>query len=434
MARITFIHLMLVLKSSPNHGQDPEMHPRKRSPGYAKIFIVPGILMTKFATRESIDKGGPLGDLLMWADVITGLYALGHNVTLLDNKETANSRLTSLLNMPINVCSIPDVIVFVDILAISQLSFTIRRHLSCRFRVLDAYGTEAAYNDPVYSHKHGYHSPWGRLSLNLKQFFTFYLGKHLIYVTPKYHWPYIEAIARNIDVYSTMSSSTRIPRFVRNLGVMSAEEYDVMLSKTKVLFGLGYPFESSGALESLARGCVFLNPKFSAKDNDVLRSRTYRKPTSRKMTSQVPYMETDIGPPYVYTVKPYVPFEFSIQGYLERLSVIVEHQDFCRCVSSQWPPLSAMTTHLGTVGQSCTEVCQHHGTACRVNPLNEWQTYCLLIMTQSTDPVACKVEIFCSVVLDHRSPYEDSAHVEFTLQNSHIFADCVSNRYPNRKP
>ncbi len=43
-----------------------------------------------------------------------------------------------------------------------------------KFRVLDAYGTQAVYNDPVFAAKYNYSSPYGGLALNLKQFYTFY--------------------------------------------------------------------------------------------------------------------------------------------------------------------------------------------------------------------------------------------------------------------
>ena len=40
--------------------------------------------------------------------------------------------------------------------------------------MVDAYGTEAMYNDVSYSTKRNYRSYYGRLGLNLKQFYTYY--------------------------------------------------------------------------------------------------------------------------------------------------------------------------------------------------------------------------------------------------------------------
>ena len=46
----------------------------------------------------------------------------------------------------------------------------------CAFHVIDAYGTEAEYNEPDYSktHDYKYESYYGGFGLDLKQFYTFY--------------------------------------------------------------------------------------------------------------------------------------------------------------------------------------------------------------------------------------------------------------------
>ena len=44
----------------------------------------------------------------------------------------------------------------------------------CKFRVLDAYGTEAMFNDEAYAKRHHLVTIYGGLSLNLQQFTTFY--------------------------------------------------------------------------------------------------------------------------------------------------------------------------------------------------------------------------------------------------------------------
>ena len=64
---------------------------------------------------------------------------------------------------------------------------------------------------------------------------------------------------------------------------------------------------------------------------------------------------------FSFQLEPYIPYEFTTEGYLERLSVYVQNQDFCHCSGRRWPPISAMITHLGAPGQSCTEVCQQKG-------------------------------------------------------------------------
>ena len=57
-----------------------------------------------------------------------------------------------------------------------------------RFRVLDAFGTEAVYNDDEYVKSHPQlenHAGLGRLGLRLKQFYTLY-RMYLAFVVPKY--------------------------------------------------------------------------------------------------------------------------------------------------------------------------------------------------------------------------------------------------------
>ncbi len=47
---------------------------------------MPGVLtQTNFARPSSIKKGGPLGELVQWSDLISSIYVLGHNVTLMWN-------------------------------------------------------------------------------------------------------------------------------------------------------------------------------------------------------------------------------------------------------------------------------------------------------------------------------------------------------------
>lgn len=58
---------------------------------------------------------------------------------------------------------------------------------------------------------------------------------------------------------------------------------------------MGWPVEGPAALEAIANGVVYLNPRFTpARDVHV------NKPTSRRLTSQHPYAEKYIGPPHVY--------------------------------------------------------------------------------------------------------------------------------------
>ena len=46
-----------------------------------QIMFLPGVLTrTNFARPESIHRGGPLGELVQWSDLITACYALCHSL------------------------------------------------------------------------------------------------------------------------------------------------------------------------------------------------------------------------------------------------------------------------------------------------------------------------------------------------------------------
>ncbi len=58
--------------------------------------------------------------------------------------------------------------------------------------------------------------------------------------------------------------------------------------------------------------------------------------------------------------KPYVPHEFTMQGYLQRLHYYIHHQHFCP--RKIYKPLyDSLTPLLGDVNQSCTDTCKHKG-------------------------------------------------------------------------
>lgn len=121
-----------------------------------------------------------------------------------------------------------------------------------------------------------------------------------------------------------------------------------------------------------------------------------------QLTSQNPYTEMFIGKPYVYTVDidnlaeltaalkeiatkpvrprvwydtsggilfthmlspqnppPYLPYEFTYEGLLERVAIYLENQQFC--LPHQWPPASELRTRISKLGESCKEACYREG-------------------------------------------------------------------------
>ncbi|KAG9464033.1 hypothetical protein GDO78_020624 [Eleutherodactylus coqui] len=102
-----------------------------------------------------------------------------------------------------------------------------------------------------------------------------------------------------------------------------------------------------------------------------------------KLTSQHPYAEVYIGKPHVWTVnindpeevekavkailnqknEPYLPYEFTCEGMLQRVNAFIEKQDFCHG-QVMWPPLSALQVKLAESGKSCKQVCQENQLIC----------------------------------------------------------------------
>ncbi|KPP67403.1 hypothetical protein Z043_114011 [Scleropages formosus] len=176
---------------------------------------------------------------------------------------------------------------------------------------------------------------------------------------------------------------------------------------SQLFVGLSFPYEGPAPLEAIANGCAFLNPRFSppksSKNTDFFKG----KPTLRELTSQHPYAEVYIGKPHVWTVdienpvevesavksilnqkcfpspdgptgrsqltcvlfvtpsqiEPYLPYEFTCEGMLQRVNAFIEKQDFCHG-QVMWPPLSALQVKIAEPGQSCKQVCQEEQLIC----------------------------------------------------------------------
>lgn len=64
-----------------------------------------------------------------------------------------------------------------------------------------------------------------------------------------------------------------------------------------------------------------------------------------------------------HTIKPYLPYEFTCEGMLQRVNVLIEKQDFCS-PAINWPPLSALQVVRAEAGTSCKQACRRAGTIC----------------------------------------------------------------------
>ncbi|XP_059892565.1 alpha-1,6-mannosylglycoprotein 6-beta-N-acetylglucosaminyltransferase B-like [Gadus macrocephalus] len=404
-----WIQAGLRMKQSSNNTASPQM----------KVLLYPGVLAGPAGQRfgSMVERGGPLGELVQWADLSACLTILGHNLTL----STSRDHLHSLIgaapgggSCPIQR-PLPFDLIYTDYHGLAHLQGAMGltfQHYQCRFRILDSFGTEPAFNMGSYARSHGYRTLWGSWGLQPLQYMTMFphtpdnslMGfavrqgvrtesrKHnvaVVYGKQQYMWQgmadYIQVLSSEMEVHGTVyqppGGSAPLPPNVTNHGLLAQDQFHRLLNRAKVFVGLGFPYEGPAPIEALALGCVFLQPSLTPPNS----SSFYRgKPTTREVSSQHPYAEHFVGKPYVWTVdasnltavrqairdikltqvKPFTPREFTCAGMLERLQAYITHQDFCTPSSPTWPPEGALRTHLGPLSLSCVSVCRRSGLVC----------------------------------------------------------------------
>ncbi|XP_061653448.1 alpha-1,6-mannosylglycoprotein 6-beta-N-acetylglucosaminyltransferase A isoform X2 [Phyllopteryx taeniolatus] len=392
-----------------------------------KVLVHLGLLTKEsgFKIAENAFSGGPLGELVQWSDLITTLYLLGHDVrisaSLAELKEIMRRVMGNKSSCPTQGDKVVELI-YIDIVGLTQFKKTLGPswvHYQCMLRVLDSFGTEPEFNHAHYAQSKGHKTPWGKWNLNPQQFNTMFphtpdnsfLGfvveqhlnasdiKHiddvkrqnqsLVYGKVDNFWKdkkkYLDIIHSYMEVHGTVhgTSTVHLPTYVRNHGILSGRDLQFLLRETKLFVGLSFPYEGPAPLEAIANGCAFLNPKFnppkSSKNTDFFKG----KPTLRELTSQHPYAEVYIGQPHVWTVdidnaaeverairsilsqkiEPYLPFELTCEGMLQRVNAFIENQDFCHG-QVMWPPLSALQVKMAEPGRSCKQVCQEEQLIC----------------------------------------------------------------------
>uniref|UniRef100_A0A4W3K722 alpha-1,6-mannosyl-glycoprotein 6-beta-N-acetylglucosaminyltransferase n=1 Tax=Callorhinchus milii TaxID=7868 RepID=A0A4W3K722_CALMI len=457
--------------------QNLEHQPKK------KILLHLGLLTKEsgFKIAENAFKGGPLGELVQWSDLIASVYLLGHSMTLSTSVMELKSHLSTLTGntagCPIRGEKLLDLI-YIDIVGLKQLnsilgaSFT---HYRCVLRVLDSFGTEPEFNHAQYAKKKNHGSPWGKLNLIPKQFYNMFphtpdnsfLGfvveqhfnsdnitqlrknqrtnKALVYGKLAEYWEdktsYLDIVRKKAEVHGTFHNEHRvqIPDYVVNHGILNGLNLQLLLSKSKVFVGLGFPYEGPAPLEAIANGCIFLNPKFRPPKNRQNTDFFKKKPTFRELSSQHPYAEIYIGKPHVWTVdienpseveaaldqimelqvEPYLPYEFTNEGMLERLNWFIAKQDFCR-QREIWPPLTALRTKTAKPHQSCVEVCQESQLICEpaffyhLNKQAELERY----------------GIHCKTLERHSdlyAPSYDPANQKCVLQSDYLLFSCAGS-------
>ncbi|XP_057698803.1 alpha-1,6-mannosylglycoprotein 6-beta-N-acetylglucosaminyltransferase B-like isoform X2 [Corythoichthys intestinalis] len=428
-----------------------------------------------FLTEESGDvfspkvlKGGPLGEMVQWADILTTLHVLGHNLKI----SMSVKELQSFLGVPPGRGScpltgpLPFDLIYTDYHGLQQMKqhmgLSLKRH-KCHIRVIDTFGTEPAYNHEEYATLHGYRTNWGYWNLNARQYMTMFphtpdnsfmgfVSEELndtekrsiqqskvnsmavVYGKEASMWKgkegFLQILHKYMEVHGTVYYETQrppeVPAFVKNHGLLPQHELQQLLRKAKLFIGFGFPYEGPAPLEAIANGCVFLQPKFKPPHSSLNHEFFKGKPTSREVSSQHPYAEQYIGRPHVMTVDynnsvefeaaireimrtkvvPYLPYEYTCEGMLERVHAYIQQQDFCApeppfvaanvskqgsagtggltrplftplpnstalgwapdatYAPSAWPPLSSLRLLVSQEGESCVGACRSHGFIC----------------------------------------------------------------------
>ncbi|XP_077482582.1 alpha-1,6-mannosylglycoprotein 6-beta-N-acetylglucosaminyltransferase B-like [Stigmatopora argus] len=389
-----------------------------------RVLLYPGAFAGDAGQHfeATVEKGGPLGELVQWTDLSACLTILGHNVILTTSQHQLHRLISAAPGQgscPIKAPLTFDLI-YTDYHGLAHLQGAMGlafHHYKCRFRILDSFGTEPAFNLASYAHTHGFKTLWGSWGLQPLQYMTMFphtpdnsfLGFvsedavrpkdintkeniAVIYGKQEYMWQgllnYIKVISEVMETHATVyqppGHASTLPNFVRNHGLLSQPHFLRLLRKAKIFVGLGFPYEGPAPMEAIALGCVFLQPRFnpphSSEKNDFYKG----KPTTRKISSQHPYAEQFIGRPHVWTVdatnetevrqavreilrsqvKPLTPQEFSCEGMLQRVHHYITHQSFCTPSITTWLPERALRVHLGPLGQSCVSVCARASLVC----------------------------------------------------------------------
>ncbi|XP_067088857.1 alpha-1,6-mannosylglycoprotein 6-beta-N-acetylglucosaminyltransferase B [Osmerus mordax] len=423
-----------------------------------------------FLTEESGDtfssrvlKGGPLGELVQWADIMSALHMLGHDLSI----SVSQRELQGFLGVRPGRGScpltggLPFDLIYTDYHGLQHLKrhmgLSLRTH-RCHLRVIDSFGTEPVYNHEEYATQHGYITSWGHWNLSPGQYMTMFphtpdnsfMGfvaeepnnserssirrnkahnMAVIYGKEAAMWKgkekFLSILHEYMEVHGTVYSESQrpleVPAFVQNHGLLGQHDLQLLLRRAKLFVGFGFPYEGPAPLEAIANGCIFLQPKFTQPHSSLNHEFFKGKPTSRQVSSQHPYAEQHIGKPHVFTVdfnssqqlhtaireimrtkvEPFLPYEYSCEGMLERVHAYIHNQDFCSPQATfppvnmssvwpgsppspfvllpsesalswasnvrappSWPPLSSLRLLASLEGQSCVEACKRAGLIC----------------------------------------------------------------------
>ncbi|XP_027878942.1 alpha-1,6-mannosylglycoprotein 6-beta-N-acetylglucosaminyltransferase A-like isoform X1 [Xiphophorus couchianus] len=442
-----------------------------------QILVHPGVLTKEAGLKiaENAFSGGPLGELVQWSDLISSLHVLGHHLHLSASLPSLNKFFgIQTGGCPSRLSLVEPNLIYTDIIGLRQIQKVLKTSwikYKCIIRVLDSFGTEPDFNHADWAKKYNLKSPFGGLSLAPMQFYTMFphtpdntfLGfvvqhqlsleeneklkstqrknQALIYGKSATFWKgkksYLDVIHKYLDIHGTVDNNTLIPNYVINHGIIKGTDVQTLLRQSKVFVGLSFPYEGPAPLEALANGCAFLNPRLKPPHSSLNTEFFKGKPTIREVTSQHPYAE-EIGEPYVWmvdmdnqtdvertitailnrTIKPYLPYEFTCEGMLQRVNVLIEKQDLCS-PAMIWPPLSSLQVVKAEAGTSCKQACWRAGLICEP----AFFPYLNNANNLASHNIACQTSEFSDGHLVF--PAYDSTEEHCLFQSDSLLYSCV---------
>jgi len=414
-------------------------NPTVRNRQQKNILLYMGTYSLQVNWLANAYKGVPLGEMVQWSDLITALYALGHNITISAEQPSMKKILNATADKSCGrrLRQKEFDLIFTDYVG----SWLIREnlgptssHYRCRLRILDSFGTDPEFNYAEYREAKKFNTGYGKADVHVQQMMTMFphspdnlfLGfvvdeasaseavpppndftksskpigvlyaKDAVYLQGRIR--YLDILNKYVEIHATIANEKNIskdaikrfvPDYIINHGIMKGSDLKRLLRRSKVFIGLAFPYEGPAPLEAIAQGCVFINPKLNPALNRENSWFFRGKPTFRALTSQHPYMETFIGKPQVYTididdfnlvestikeivsrkVMPFLPYEWTTKGMLERVNMFVEKLNFCE-QEEQWPPLKEMHLVLSSKGNSCKDACAENGFLCEPSFFN----------------------------------------------------------------
>ena len=323
-------------------------------------------------------KGGPVGELVQWSNLIVALNILGHRIEIVKNEEQFEHKMRDERHYDI---------IITDYLGLFRISESRYFQNLCKFRILDSFGTDPQFNIRTYTMLgKGLYDKWS--IPDTRQIWTYlplnqdnsFLGvmvpfrqhipnstnsterKKIALVYGKvasyfYFFPntvnVLKLISEYMEIHLTMSPDEgieKLPFRTTNHGVLSQNELSDLLDQTHLFVGLGFPFIGPGPFDALAHGCTFLQPYFNSPKNRNTDPFFDGKPTMLTLNSQHSYLEKYGDREYVFTVDyddielvkgivekvakmtklpPYIPYEFTGVGFVDRLAILTEKLNIC---------------------------------------------------------------------------------------------------------